>query len=106
MCSSLKRSLAFGTGFMAVEVFSAALAVSAVKHRSAQYCALHGSLLRSAACSCIAVARASIGPGGVGLVGAPPGSSGQWHVLYPTRVERFQLFSVRPFASAFKNKLT
>ncbi len=40
MCSSLEASLVFaGAGLMAAVVVSAALAVSAVKHRSAQYCA-------------------------------------------------------------------
>ena len=39
---------------------------------------VHGSLLRSAARSCTAVARASTGLGGAGLVGAPPGSSGRY----------------------------
>ncbi len=37
--SSLEGSLVAGTGMMAVVAVPAALAVSAVKHRSAQYCA-------------------------------------------------------------------
>jgi len=50
VCSSLEGSLAFaGTGLMAAVAVSAALAVSAVKHRSAQYCAW---IAAAQCCSC------------------------------------------------------
>ena len=78
VCSSLEGSLAFaGTGLMAAVAVSAALAVSAVKHRGGLPSTAHGSPLRSAARLGTGAARAGTGPGGAGLAGAHHCSSGR-----------------------------